>query len=180
MPKIGPIARLGAGVTLIDFNALFRRYGKDLVRFLTGRVACPDTAADLAQEAFLRMIQARAVEPVRDTRAYLFRTAANLASNHHRHRRAVPMVETTDADWAELSDPAPAADQVAMGREDLVRLGHAINTLPPRRREVFMLHRVENLEPDAIAARLGISRNMVDRHLRKALVHCLEAMEASG
>jgi RNA polymerase sigma-70 factor (ECF subfamily) len=35
------------------------------------------------------------------------------------------------------------------------------------------MHRLGNLGPDEIATRLRISRNMVDRHLRRALAHCL-------
>lgn len=45
----------------------------------------------------------------------------------------------------------------------------AINNLPPRCREVFVLRRFHDLSPDDIAKRLGISRNMVEKHLRSAL-----------
>jgi RNA polymerase sigma-70 factor (ECF subfamily) len=48
--------------------------------------------------------------------------------------------------------------------------------LPERRRAAFILYRLHQLSPDEIAVRLRISRNMVDRHLRRALSHCLERL----
>jgi RNA polymerase sigma-70 factor (ECF subfamily) len=52
----------------------------------------------------------------------------------------------------------------------------AIAELPERRRVVFILHRLHHLSPDQIAVRLRISRNMVDRHLRRAFAHCLDRL----
>jgi RNA polymerase sigma-70 factor (ECF subfamily) len=66
-----------------------------------------------------------------------------------------------------------------MDRESLSKLEQAIETLPERQREVFLLNRVEGLDPAAVAARLGISRNMVDKHLRQALVRCLQYLDTS-
>ncbi|MNY73430.1 RNA polymerase sigma factor [compost metagenome] len=46
-----------------------------------------------------------------------------------------------------------------------------------QRRRVFLANRIGNLSSDEIALRTGISRNMVDRHLRKAYLHCLDRLE---
>jgi RNA polymerase sigma-70 factor (ECF subfamily) len=57
-----------------------------------------------------------------------------------------------------------------IARQELRRLAAAIDTLPPRCREVFLLVRFENLSNGEAAIRLGISRNMVEKHLIKALL----------
>lgn len=161
-----------------EFGALFRSCGKELVRFLTRRVACPETAADIAQEAFARVISRSGERVLRNPRSYLFRAAANLASNHQRRGRIVPLADHADRALQVVADPAPGADKALMDRESLSKLEEAIARLPERQREVFLLNRVECLEPAEIAARLGISRNMVDRHLRQALVRCLDYLDA--
>jgi RNA polymerase sigma factor (sigma-70 family) len=61
-----------------------------------------------------------------------------------------------------------------MGQQELRRLRDIIDRLPPRQREVFVLSRQDGLESTEIAERLGITRNMVDRHLRLALAFCIE------
>jgi RNA polymerase sigma-70 factor (ECF subfamily) len=166
-------------VAFDDFGALFRSCGKDLVRFLTRRVACPEMAADIAQEAFARMISGSKERVVRDPRSYLFRAAANLASNQRRRGRVLPLAGDPHAALASVADSRPGADRVLMDRESLSKLEQAIETLPERQREVFLLNRVEGLDPAAVAARLGISRNMVDKHLRQALVRCLQYLDTS-
>ncbi len=64
-----------------DLLVSFREHESALVRFIASRVGCRATAQDIVQEVFLRIVPAPA-EPVRDPRAFLFRVAANLASNH--------------------------------------------------------------------------------------------------
>ncbi|WP_374655509.1 RNA polymerase sigma factor [Dongia sp.] len=163
-----------------DFNALFRRYAKDLTRFLQRRVASPELAADLAQEAFLKVMQARPRAPILDSRAYLFRTAANLAINQQRHQRILPMAADSEAELAQLADRAPLPDRILGGRADLAALTRAIAALPPRQREVFRHYALGHLDPAEIAERLGITRNMVERHLRNAIAQCLEWMPELG
>jgi len=60
-------------------------------------------------------------------------------------------------------------EQIAVARQRLDKLVEAVNTLPPRCRAVFILRKFENLSQAEIAERLGISRNMVEKHLRHAL-----------
>jgi RNA polymerase sigma factor (sigma-70 family) len=163
-----------------DLNALFRRYAKDLTRFLQRRVASPDMAADLAQEAFLKVMQATPQAPIADPRAYLFRTAANLAINQQRHQRVLPMVVDSEGELDALADRAPLQDRILSGRAELAALTKAIAALPARQREVFRLYALDNLTTAEIAAALNISRNMVERHLRNAIAKCLEWMPDLG
>jgi RNA polymerase sigma-70 factor (ECF subfamily) len=62
----------------------------------------------------------------------------------------------------------------------LAVLRDAIAALPARRRSVFILHHLHRMEPDEIARKLNISRNMVDRHLRRAVAHCLDRLLELG
>lgn len=56
-------------------------------------------------------------------------------------------------------------------------LHQAILDLPPQCRLVFIGHRIGGISKDEIAEQLGIRRRMVDRHLRNALLHCIDRMD---
>jgi RNA polymerase sigma factor (sigma-70 family) len=158
------------------FRELFLRNKRDLLDCLTRRVG-PEDAFDLLQETFLRMMRRRDAGPIADEDAYLRTTALNLARDHSRHAKSVARhVAPGDipSDAAETSlDPA----QMLEMREDLRRLYAAMRNLPPRCREVFILRRFHDLSPDEIATRLGVSRNMVEKHLRLALERCHAALD---
>ncbi|MBS7810438.1 RNA polymerase sigma factor [Roseococcus sp. XZZS9] len=141
---------------------------------LRRRGAALEVAEDLLQESFLRLMKVQPGEAVRDARAYLHRTARNLMIDGERQERRSPLMHLTEEQRAAVPGLAPAADHILIAREELKRLRWIIEQLPRRQREVFTLHRLEGLSPDEIARRLGISRNMVDRHLRLALETCVE------
>ena len=69
---------------------------------------------------------------------------------------------------------------MTLARERLAILIDAVNDLPPRCREVFLLSRFDALTNGQIADRLGITRNMVEKHIIKAMVHCRRRLDAAG
>jgi RNA polymerase sigma factor (sigma-70 family) len=75
---------------------------------------------------------------------------------------------------------AASPERIALARERLALLAAAMDELPPRCREVFVLRQVEQLDQAEIARRLCISRNMVEKHLRKALLHCRARVELAA
>jgi RNA polymerase sigma factor (sigma-70 family) len=168
----------GPGVDFLDLNQLFRSYSRRLVRFLTRQVACPEAAADLAQEAFIKMMRAEPATGVHDARAYLFRTASNLATDYRRRQRFLPLVEDSDSVLDALPDPGATPEQVLLTRQELRRLQAAIDALPPRCREVFILARVADLTYAEIGARLGISPKTAFSHVVAALAQLHVAMAA--
>jgi RNA polymerase sigma factor (sigma-70 family) len=58
-------------------------------------------------------------------------------------------------------------------REQLAR---ALEELPARCREVLLLRKVYHLRVEQICLHLGVSRDWVERHLRKALLHCQKSV----
>lgn len=82
----------------------------------------------------------------------------------------------TEREALSVASAGAAPDRGLEIEARVVILRDAIAELPARRRVVFILHRLHNLSPDEIAAKLNISRNMVDRHLRRAYAHCLDCL----
>lgn len=156
-------------------HALYLRYVGEIRHYLARRLSSTETAADLAQETFIRLLRGRPAEPIDDPRAYLYRIAANLATDHLRSSaRTPPTVPDEHPDHAH--DPMPGPEHTLLARDELRRLARAIDELPSRRREIFLLHKFEGLSHAEIAARLGIAKNTVMVQMMKALAHCRDRL----
>ncbi|MNF12837.1 putative RNA polymerase sigma factor FecI [compost metagenome] len=53
-----------------------------------------------------------------------------------------------------------------------------IDAMPERRREAFLLHRIENLSYPKIARRMGVSVKAVEKHISSAMVQLSRGMQA--
>jgi RNA polymerase sigma-70 factor (ECF subfamily) len=159
-----------------SIRELYAQHRRALLSFLTGKVG-REAAPDLLQETFVRALRYEKLDEVADTRAFLRTTAANLSRDYVR-RRETEGRHVTPADGEKEHPSADATPDVLLETsEKTARLLAAVNALPPKCRQVFILRRFEDLSQQEIADRLGISRNMVEKHLRLALERCRAAIE---
>lgn len=145
---------------------------QELVRRLTRRLGSPHAAADVAQETYLRLEGLGTVPDVRNGRAFLFRVADNLAIDHQRGQATRGRYFTAIDDVDHRASDEPDPETALLHKQRLRRLAQAVAELPPKCREVFLLHKLDGLTYGEIAARLGISRSAVEKHMIKALAHC--------
>ena len=163
----------------LGLEELCLRHDAALRRFLARMLRCEETAAEVAQEAYLRLLRFAPRRAVDDSRAYLFQIAVNVARDRMVRERKVESV-AGEYQSDTLRCPLPDAESAALGRERLRILSAAVDDLPPRCREVFLMSRLDGLRNGEIAERLGISRNMVEKHIIKAMLHCRRRLDASG
>ena len=76
----------------------------------------------------------------------------------------------------DVPDGVPFPDTVIDYQQRLAILRNAVDELPPRCREVFMLHKFKGLSHAEIASCLSISRNMVEKHSIRGLAHCRDRL----
>lgn len=152
----------------------FFRHADDLLGFLRRKVGDSD-APDLVQDVFLRMLSYPSAS-IREPRAFLFRAAANLVVDHLR-KETYRSHEDIDDISEHLATSAPNAEEIAIGTERLERARAALAELPPLCRHAFLLNRFDGLTHAEIAERLGLSPKTVQRHIQKALDHCLHRLE---
>jgi len=113
-------------------------------------------------------------------RAYLFKTASNLAVDRLRHRRVrqrseeqPQLFEELNTTRGELDDPA----EQLLAREQADRLLGYLQELPAKCQRVMNLHRFEGASQRGVAMRLSISERMVRRYVTYAMVYCQLRLE---
>ncbi len=147
-----------------------------LRRLLRSRGQSRDDADDLIQEAFLRLQVYCREHEVRQTEAFLVRTALNLATDRGRHQ--VHTRRVTEAVRAlQIIDSSPPPDDVLTAQERLLRMKAGLDRLSPRRREVFVLNRIEGYSFSQIAGQLGITLSAVEKHAAQAVLEMTDWME---
>lgn len=153
-------------------SAALQTHYDELVAFVRGRVRCSALAADIVQETYVRLASKDKTASIENPRALLYRVAGNLAIDHLRRQQTRAKYMVAKPPPADVPDGQPTAEAAVEAKERVALLMNAVNELPPRCREVFVLRKFEGRHQAEIAAMLGISRNMVEKHLRKALLHC--------
>lgn len=161
--------------TLITF---VRGEQGQLLRFLTGKVRCPSAAADLIQELYLRIVTLANPEGIRDPRSFLYTTAKHLAIDHLRRQERAASRSTPLDHAASLPTAVPDAETTLDAKHRLTAVLHAIDTMPPKRRAVFVMFKFEHKSYADIARELNISIKTVENHLTKAMSYCRARFEA--
>lgn len=156
-------------------TALYLDHVGEIRRYIGRRIACRETAADLAQETFVRLLCCERTPEPGKRRAYLFRIAEHLTIDHFRRHANQGSCVSLD-DCTELPCPAPAPERHAIARQQLRRLQAAIDELPPRCREVFIQHKFEGMPQKTLAAAYGISLNAVEKLLIRALLRLRDCL----
>jgi len=157
--------------------ATFLGLYEELSRHLRRRTGSAERAQDVMQDTYLRLLEteARQSQDVRDSRAYIYRVAGNLAVDTARRERRGGGSEGEPTEH--LMDPQPGPEHRADAHGRLRRLDAALAELPSNVRVSLLLFRVDGLSHAQIARRLGVSESMVAKYLARALRHCRDRLD---
>jgi RNA polymerase sigma-70 factor (ECF subfamily) len=156
---------------------LYAAHRRGIRAYLNNRLGNTAIADDLTQETFLRMVEGGGASIATNGRAWLYRTAHNLAVDHRRQetRRRTDAVDT--AHLSAIPDETPAQDEAVAAREELDRLRDVLEELPERTQQVFVAVRIDGLTYSEAADSLGISDSSVQKHLSSAVHHVMQRMK---
>jgi RNA polymerase sigma-70 factor (ECF subfamily) len=129
---------------------------------------------DLVQESYLRVWKARAAQPIRSAKAFLFTVARRLALDHVRSQRRSPICAVTDLSHLFVLESAPNAREATATSEEVALLVEAVEALPARCREIFVLRRLQGVPQKDIAVRLGLSEQTVQVQAARGMRRCSE------
>jgi len=165
----------GAARTAV-IERLFREHNEALVRFLRGRVGSHNEALEVAQEAYVRLLSLDQPGAVSYLRAFLFKTAANIAIDRRRRDQTYDRAAGNGQLFTEFTENR-TPERLVAGEQTLRRLGSLIESLPPKCRAAFVMSQIHDLEAATIATRLGITDSMVRKYVVRALLRCREQLD---
>lgn len=160
-----------------DIQNLFRRHANGIANSLRRRGLTAETAADLTQDTFVRVLVNPPAEKVQNSnpRAYLYRVSHNLRINHHHRESLVQMVELDEA--AAVADPAPGPERIVYSRQCLEMTNKALGELPERTRRAFEMHRLGERTIAEVAEELGISTTRAWALIRDGYRYLIENVD---
>jgi RNA polymerase sigma factor (sigma-70 family) len=154
--------------------AVYRAQAPGLARYFRTRFRGTEDPDDLVHEVFARLASVKSFGDLRDPQAYLSRILRNFLID--RKRRLDKRPSFVGLEGVEPAVPPDQSHQIEL-TQMRERYRAAVDALPPRTRQVFLLHRVEDQSVKVIAAELGISSRTVEWHLAQAIMRIGEALD---
>jgi RNA polymerase sigma-70 factor (ECF subfamily) len=156
-----------------DIRSLFLKHAQDIDRFLRRRGHNAETAADIAQDAFVRLLAAgpKIASAQDNPKAYLYQISRNLSIDYQRRERLMPRGTLSDEDLARVVDPCPSPEALVYDKQRLAITLAAIDELPERTRKAFELHRLDNFTITEVAHKIGLSTTRTWALIRDAYRH---------
>ncbi len=151
-------------------SELFRANNRALISFLLTHLSNEGEAREVAQEAYIKLLQLDRPEAVSFLRAYLFRIAANLAIDRIRRRDRRDRIERLDL----FDEPplAPSAEDEATSQQDLALVRRAIAELKPSYQTAFAMNKFLERSIADVAAAMDLTPRMVRVYVTRAVFYC--------
>lgn len=154
-----------------DIHSLYQAHHGWLRTWLLRRLGNAFDAADLAHDAFVRLLAApRAFDTPQGARAYLRSMGNGMCIDLWRRQEV-------ERAWLDTLNTcagaaAPSAEQQAIIIETLLQAADMLRQLPPKVAQAFILSHVDGLKYREIALALGVSERTIKKYLAQAMLHC--------
>jgi RNA polymerase sigma factor (sigma-70 family) len=163
-------------------TAVERAYGAGLRRFLSNRLRrASSDAPDIFQEIFVRLLQIKDHETIRNPQAYLY-TVAGRVLHEFALKRSIgqetmdPLELASGVPSITASDPADEAEL----QQQIADVARALEKFSPRAHAVLVMYRCEGMTLAEVGKRLGVSHTMARKYLMRAIAFCDEYLEERG
>lgn len=137
-----------------------------------------ETAHDIVQDAYAKVIATPNWREIASPRAYVLMMVRNVAIDRLRQSKLLPFDKNGERVLAVQEDDFPSAQAAIEGRETLVRVLDAIDALPPQQHKVVVMRKFEGRSTHQIAETLRLSVSTVEKHLTQGLRAAMRAAES--
>lgn len=159
---------------------MLTRYYRDLLNFCMRKVRDRDTAADLAQESYARVLSMQqAGETIREPAALLKKVALHAKIDMDR-RTAIRQhddIHTLDEADQPIAPQCLQPENAYASTQTIQVYLDTIEALPPRCREAYSLYLFDELPYKEIAERMGVSISMVNQYIKRGKLACIARRE---
>lgn len=164
---------------------LVAEHGVPLEKYLARKLDSAEDAAELAQEAYIRLHRLEQPENLDNARAFLFQVATNLAVDQLRRRQLhfkflrSEKSQAVDGEPPDLNAAGASPEQILGARQKLSTINSALEELPFKTKQAFLLHRQNGMSYSAIAEQMQVSVSSVEKYILQALRHCRKRLSAA-
>jgi RNA polymerase sigma-70 factor (ECF subfamily) len=172
---MSPPAAIAVADQSPDVDQLYRSQRTRIVRLCTMLLGDAGEAEEVSQEVFLKLHRATAAadaDPATRWPAWLTTVAVNACRDKRRSRWFRWWRGTSELIESDLADDGISPERAAIDGATRRQIWQALDRLPARQREVFVLRHIESWSTDEVAAALQLNAGTVKRHLFRA-VHTL-------
>lgn len=161
------------------FSSLFNEFKQDIYFFAYTYFRDKETSEELVQDVFVRLWEKRElINPSLCIHGYIFKIAKNLILDSLRKRNFE--IEYAKEVQFNFSGVHENTENEAIYSDYLALVKEATNKLPPKRKRIFQLSREKNMSYADISQHLGISINVVENQMSKALKHMRQYLRANS
>lgn len=150
----------------LTFNVItdsFKHYRMYVLSYIHYRIGNKDDAEDLVQDVFLRLMEYDKIINKDSVKYLIFTIAQNIINDYL--RREYKSKEILNY-LTELSYDSNSDIESLIIAEDLsIHEKLKLSTLPPQRRNIYILRRFYGKSSSEIASKLCLSKKTVDNHL---------------
>lgn len=129
---------------------------------------------DIIQEAYAKLAALPGDAQINYPKAYLYQITKRLISEHVRRSAVIPIDTIAEPEKLSLAETDFTPERILSARQELERVYQAIARLPGPCRAVFVMRKFDDMPQKAIAAKLRISENAVEKRMTRALRVLLE------
>jgi RNA polymerase sigma-70 factor (ECF subfamily) len=148
------------------FQEVYLHYASPVKDFLAILTRSEEQAQELTQDIFVAVWEKRErIDPAKSFKGYLYTIARNAAFKLFEQRKVHERYVKTPT-YADIESYSP--DDELIAGETAILIDIAIERMPPQRKKIFEMSRLEGLKATEIAERLNLSRHTVDNHLAAA------------
>ena len=147
---------------------------------LVVRIVPPKEVEDIVQETYVRLRQLDKKEAVREPRAYVLRTAKNLALDHVRRAESRLTVNIDASGVTDTDDPSVSGSDPTHARaasdEEFALFCEAVRSLPKQCQRAFILKKVYGYTLKEIMVEMNLGQATVETHIVNGTKRCVQYM----
>jgi len=151
------------------FEIIFKRYYAPMVLFAVNYLHDKDRSESIVQDVFVKLWEKRFLLDINSLKGYLVVAVRNRCNNEIKRQGVIRGYAKTfnvnPEEWPQFHD-----------EEYIEKINRTIDELPPRRKMIFRMNRIEGLRYKEIAERLSISPKTVEVQMGKALKYLREKL----
>lgn len=151
----------------LAFETLYNQYKGRLAGNLFRLLKCEELTFEILQDLFLKIWDTRSqIDPEKPFKAYLFKIANNMVIDYY--RQAARDKTMRDKMIQASTELYTHVEEQLFRKENAELLHQAIDLMPPQRKKVFTLCKLEGKSYKEIEQILGINEKTINSHLFQA------------